>query len=72
MNRPSHWPVALAALFIVVASGCPRDRPAAPRREPSAAEIPADASLRLVTDPLPAFDPNADGATPPSIPLGPR
>lgn len=66
------WIATVTALFVAGTSGCPRDRPAAPHEQSAARETPADASIRLITDPLPAFDPTVDGAIPSSIPLGPQ
>lgn len=59
----------------VALGACTRNHTEAPARppEPPRVEIPADASIRLITDPMPAQPPPAamDGASP-MIPLNPR
>jgi hypothetical protein len=55
-------------------AGCPREqaRSRAPAATPQP-ELPADASIRLINDPLPAQPPDGSNpAAPPMIPLGPR
>jgi hypothetical protein len=61
--------VFIASAMAALAAGCSR-RPAEPVSppQPAQAEIPADASIRLITDPLPATPPRDAGAA--LLPIG--